>query len=323
MNKINVLVTGVSGFIGRSLVEEIINRKLPWNIYGIDIKELCFNNNKYLDSINFDILDIRDSKAVDEYFESKRFDGVIHLAAISRVIDAEKDKENCINTNLFGTKYLLDNVAKVSDTWVIFGSSREVYGEQSQFPVKETAEKKPINIYGICKLVGEIIVKKQIKKHVILRFSNVYGNSYDIISRVIPAFVNSALKDETLYIEGGEQTIDFTHISDTVTCLIRTAELLQSRALETEDFHICPGNENKITDIISYLSDYLNKEIKVSYLKGRSYDVNKFVGDPTKRKKLLCDKEFILLKEGIMLMLETVKNKYCDSDDSVYHHSRP
>lgn len=306
MNKINVLVTGISGFIGRSLVEEIINRKLPWNIYGIDIKEPCFNNNKYLDSINFDILDIRDSEAVEEYFESKRFDGVIHLAAISRVVDAEKDKENCINTNLFGTKYLLDNVSKVSDTWVIFGSSREVYGEQNQFPVKETAEKKPINIYGICKLVGEIIVKKQIKRHVILRFSNVYGNNYDIISRVIPAFVTSALKDETLYIEGGEQTIDFTHISDTVTCLIRTAELLQSRALETGDFHICPGNENKITDIISCLSDYLNREIKVSYLKGRSYDVNKFVGDPTKRKEILCDKEFISLKEGVLLLLESM-----------------
>lgn len=305
MCKINVLVTGVSGFIGRSLVEEIINRKLPWGIYGIDIKEPCFNNNKYLDNIKFDILDIRDSEAVNEYFTSKKFDGVIHLAAISRVVDAEKDKENCINTNLFGTKYLIDNVAKDSDTWVIFGSSREVYGEQNQFPVKETAEKKPINIYGICKLLGEAIVKKQIKRHVILRFSNVYGNNYDITSRVIPAFVSSALKDETLYIEGGDQTIDFTHISDTVICLIRTAELLQSRVLETEDFHICPGNENKITDIISYLSNYLNRVLKVSHIKGRSYDVNKFVGDPTKRKEILCNKEFISLKEGIELLLES------------------
>lgn len=38
MPGLNLLITGVSGFIGRSLVEEIVNRNLPWNIYGIDIK---------------------------------------------------------------------------------------------------------------------------------------------------------------------------------------------------------------------------------------------------------------------------------------------
>lgn len=307
MCKMTVLITGVSGFIGRSLVEEIVNRKLPWIIYGVDIKEPCFNNNKYLNNVIFDKLDIRNSKAVDAYFINKRFDGVVHLAAISRVIDAEKDKENCINTNVFGTKNLLDNIAKNSNTWVIFGSSREVYGEQHRFPVKENAKKKPINIYGICKLEGEIMVKKTIKRHIILRFSNVYGNNYDIMGRVIPTFVNNALKDETLYLEGGEQIIDFTHISDTVNCMIKSAELLQSKAIKTTDIHISPGKENKITDIILHISNYLNKELKVSFLKGRTYDVNKFVGDPTKRKEILHVKDFISLKEGVFLLLESLK----------------
>lgn len=301
-----ILITGVSGFIGRSIVEEIVNRKRPWNIYGIDIKEPCFNDNKYLDNIVFDILDIRDPKAVEEYFKRKRFDGVIHLAAISRVVDAEKDKENCIYTNLFGTKNLLENIAKTSDTWVIFGSSREVYGEHYQFPVKENAEKKPINIYGKCKLEGELLVKKLIKRHVNLRFSNVYGNNYDIRDRVIPTFVKGALRNEPLYVEGGGQIIDFTHISDTTNCLIKAAELLQRNAIETEDINICPGYKNNITDIVSYLSIYLNRQLKIAYLNGRSYDVNKFIGDPTKRKEILCNKDFISLKEGIFLLLESM-----------------
>lgn len=309
MSNINLLITGISGFIGRSLVEEIVNRKLSWTIYGVDIKKPCFNDSKYLKNIVFDILDIRDNKAVNEYFANKKFDGVIHLAAVSRVVDAEKDKENCIKTNLFGTKNLLENVGKVPETWLIFGSSREVYGEQNQFPVKESAEKKPINIYGICKLEGELLVKKLIKRYIILRFSNVYGNNYDILGRVIPAFVEGALNNETLYLEGGGQIIDFTHINDTVNCVIKAADLLQSGALETEDIHVCPGCENKITDIILYLSNYLKKELKVSYRKGRCYDVNKFIGDPTKRMKFLCDKEFISLKKGISLLLESVKRQ--------------
>lgn len=309
MHKMHLLITGVSGFIGRSLVEEIIERGIPWSIYGIDIKEPKFNDSKYMKNIVFDTLDIRDFRAVDEYFANKRFDGIIHLAAVSRVVDAEKDKENCIKTNLYGTRKLLEIIAKTPDTWVIFGSSREVYGEQKRFPVKETAEKNPINIYGKCKLEGEMLVKKLIKRHVILRFSNVYGNNYDIMGRVIPAFVTGALNDVPLYLEGGDQIIDFTHIKDTVDCVIKAAKLLQNKALETEDIHICPGNENKITDIILYLSNCLNRELKVSYLKGRSYDVNKFVGDPTKRKEILCDKEFISLKEGIVLLLESLKKE--------------
>ena len=45
MHRLRLLITGISGFIGRSLVEEIVNRKLPWDIYGIDIKKAgCLNN---------------------------------------------------------------------------------------------------------------------------------------------------------------------------------------------------------------------------------------------------------------------------------------
>ncbi len=307
MSRLNLLITGISGFIGRSLVEEIVNRNLPWNINGIDIKDPCFNDSKYLKNIVFDIVDIRDQKAVEAYFATKRFDGVIHLAAVSRVVDAEKNKENCIQTNLHGTKNVLDNVAKVSETWVIFGSSREVYGEQKEFPVKESSEKTPINIYGRCKLEGEMLVQKLIRRYMILRFSNVYGNNYDIKGRVIPAFVERALNEEPLYLEGGGQIIDFTHISDTTMCIINAAELLQSNVIEKEEIHICPGCENRITDIISYLSSCLNKELRVSVGGERSYDVKKFVGDPTKRKEILCDKEFISLRKGIMMLLELKK----------------
>lgn len=307
MSRLNLLITGVSGFIGRSLVEEIVNRNLPWDIYGIDIKEPCFNDSKYLKNIVFDVVDIRNPQAVGEYFANKKFDGVIHLAAVSRVVDAEKDKENCVKTNLYGTQYVLENVAKTPYTWVVFGSSREVYGEQSEFPVKESSEKNPINIYGECKLKDELLVQKLIRRYMILRFSNVYGNNYDIKGRVIPAFVECALNDEPLCLEGGGQVIDFTHISDTVMCIIKAAELLQSNAIEKEEVHICPGCENRITDIISYLSSYLNKELRVIYRKGRSYDVNRFIGDPTKRKELICSKEFVSLREGIMLLLELEK----------------
>ncbi len=301
MDRLKILITGISGFIGRSLAEEIINRNLPWDISGIDIKPPVFYDSKFMEIINFDIVDIRDKTAVNTYFAKSQFDGVVHLAAVSRVVDAENDKDNCIATNLYGSKYVVDNVAKQPNTWLLFGSSREVYGEQKVFPVKESAKKRPINIYGKCKLKGELLVKEMICNYAILRFSNVYGNRYDICGRVIPAFVKQAINNETLYLEGGNQIIDFTYIDDTVSSIIRTVDLLQNKKIQAEEIHISPGIGDKITDIILYLEKLLNKTIKVVVCEKRIYDVECFIGDSSHRISVLGNVKFVNLYEGLKL----------------------
>lgn len=307
MHRLKLLITGISGFIGRSLVEEIVNLELPIDIYGIDIKQPLFHNPLYLQRITFSIVDIRDKEALNTYFIDKHFDGVVHLAAISRVVDAENDKPTCVAVNLQGTKYLVDILAKSTDTWLIFGSSREVYGEQKQFPVKESAPKQPVNIYGECKLGGEQYIKQNLKRYAILRFSNVYGNDYDIEGRVIPTFVKRALTNRILYLEGGEQTIDFTHISDTVSCISDTIRLLQTNQIITEEMHISPGKTNKITDIICYLEHITGRKLNTCIRDKRHYDVEHFVGDSSHREQILGKKSFICLKDGIEQMIAQSK----------------
>ena len=306
MCKLKILITGISGFIGRSLVEEIVNQGMSWDIYGLDIKEPIFNDSKYREHINFTKVDIRDEYAVKTYLDKNHFDGVIHLAAISRVVDAENDKKNCVTTNLNGTKYVVENVAKQPNSWFILGSSREVYGEQKELPVKESAQKSPINIYGECKLLGEVLTKEMIKRYAILRFSNVYGNNYDIDGRVIPTFVKRALRNEILFLEGGSQIIDFTYIGNTIECIIKTVELLQNKSIQNEEIHISPGAENKITDIIVCLEKLLNKKINVEVHEKRNYDVVRFIGDSSHRLDILKTSEFKSLSEGISLYLQSL-----------------
>lgn len=297
--RMKLLITGVSGFIGRSLVEAIVNANLPWDIYGVDIKEPEFQNAIYLTKVTFDKLDIRDEKAVGRYFSENEFDGVVHLAAVSRVIDAENNPEKCVATNYNGMLHVVECVAKHPKTWFVFGSSREVYGEQSVFPVLESAEKKPLNIYGDYKLKGERMVEQMPNPYCILRFSNVYGNLYDIQDRVIPLFVRKALQNEPLILEGGAQIIDFTHISDTVACVVRTIELLQKGIMTNESIHISPGIGNKLTELIECIEQTLNKPVNVIYEDKRDYDVQRFIGDPSKRITLLGERNFISLAEGV------------------------
>lgn len=306
MSELKILITGVSGFIGRSLVEEIVNRNLSWKIFGIDIKEPVFNEPKYRKLVDFSQVDIRDENAVKRYFENNHFDGVIHLAAVSRVVDAEKNKTNCVQTNYLGTKYIVKNLENQLSTWMIFGSSREVYGEQTTFPVKESAKTSPINIYGECKLKGELLVSERITNHIILRFCNVYGNSYDIEGRVIPSFVRKALQNETLQLEGGDQIIDFTHINDTVDTIISSIELLIKNGNVQEVSHVSHGKGCHIRELVSIIEKHIGHSCKIIQTPPRSYDVQQFIGDNTKREQLFGKRQMISLEEGVSRMIGSI-----------------
>lgn len=246
-----------------------------------------------------------------EYFESNSFDGVIHLAAVSRVAVAENDKLNCVETNYLGTKNIVNSIMNQPNTWIIFSSSREVYGEPGNLPVKETDPKNPINIYGRSKLQSEEYIQNSMNKYLIFRFSNVYGNEFDLDNRVLPLFVNKSIKDEVITIEGGEQVIDFTYIDDVVASIITSIKLLNSGLITKDIIHLCPGEGNSLQSVVRFLGEYLEKGIKVEVTDKRSYDVVKFIGNPEHRIKILGDREFKSLKEGLIIYINRMirKNK--------------
>lgn len=297
-----ILITGCFGFIGRTLSEFLLKEVPGIDLFGIDLKKYPKDQNaKFLKGLHYTNVDIRQETDVKEYFTKHSFDGIVHLAAVSRVVDAENDKQNCIATNYLGTKSILEKI-KDKRTWVIFGSSREVYGESKHLPVSEDADKLPINIYGFYKLKGEELVKNYIKKYIILRFSNVYGNRYDIPNRVIPNFVRNAIKGNPIVLEGGDQVIDFTFIDDTINSIIKCMEKLTLGEINKQELHILPGKGNKLTDIIDILKEYgflfpVQKRTK------RIYDVEKFIGNPEKRISVLGKQRFLNLREGLSKLL--------------------
>lgn len=303
-----ILVTGGLGFIGRTLLEKLIEIQCGAKLYTIDIKEIPENAKLLKENTIYERIDIRNENSIKNYIRNHKFDGVVHLAAVSRVIDSEKDKQNCIETNYKGTKYISEAVKELKNCWMIFGSSREVYGEQSLMPVCEKVDLLPINIYGFYKLEGERIVQSTVRRNCILRFCNVYGNEYDRKGRVIPTFVSTAMKGGVISIEGGEQIIDFTHINDTVSTIIKCMEKIERDEIKSITIHISPGVGNKITDIIDILQN-LGYRFKVEKNEPRNYDVQRFVGDNTKRKNLFGNDKFMELREGIENLIKIYKRQ--------------
>ncbi len=303
----HILITGGAGFIGRSLQKRLAESN--HHITLLDIKPPIPLANQVVRYVQADICDFAKMRTV---FEKYDFDGVIHLAAVSRVVDAENNPQACVKTNVEGVNSLLQAIdASGQKPLLLFGSSREVYGESLLFPVAESAPKNAMNIYGESKIKGEKMFRAYSELRqlncAVVRFSNVYGNRYDIFDRVIPRFIRAIVNGETVSIEGGKQLIDFTHIDDTVGGIERIINYLSVQRNFQDDYHLCPGVGWSLYQLIDYIEAATGVNAKVSVNSKRDYDVEKFVGDTQKIQNLLGLSGFIGLQQGIRLCLD----EYC------------
>ena len=315
-----ILITGGAGFIGSSVAKEML--AIGHDVVVLDHKKTPAS----IDSINEDITDIegdvRNPKLVKEMFTTHSPDGVIHLAAVSRVVWGEQNPGLCKETNVQGLSNVFEAIRVAGiKPWLIFGSSREVYGEPASLPVKENFPKQPMNVYGRTKLEGEQMVHSFSKEHRlashILRFSNVYGNEHDILDRVIPRFVLAGLRGECLEIHGGGQLVDFTHISDTVAGIRSSARYLDSFVnnggagkLYCEDLHLLPGRGCTLQQVVETIMDYLDTRLDVNLTEPRNYDVKRFVGCPSKAKDILDFQAKISIEEGIEQTIDCYREAF-------------
>lgn len=229
-----ILVTGGIGFIGHNVVrlleeqghEVLIVDNL--SDYGIIPKEeltyLVKERSKLVKSI-VNQVDIADFHYMNSIFSFYKPDVVIHLASFPRqkvvnknpVTGSKVMSEGLINLCELSQKY---NVKKF-----VYVSSSMVYGDFNDNK-KEDGICNPIGIYGILKLAGENIVKdysrRNIFDHVIVRPSAVYG-PLDVEDRVMSKFILSAMRNQTLKVNGIHEFLDFTFVNDTAVGIVKAS----------------------------------------------------------------------------------------------------
>jgi dTDP-glucose 4,6-dehydratase len=294
MNKI--LVTGAAGLIGSALVEQL--KKQNYEVVCCDIR-LKDNPLSFFSEEVIPLL--------------KECIGVIHLAAISRVIHGEQYPELCKKVNVEGTTKFLELCKLLPNKpWIIYASSREVYGEQKNLPViEESASLDPVNNYARGKvLIEELVTNLESFDFnvAVLRFSNVYGGLLDHYNRVVPAFCINALKGDPIRVEGKECVFDFTYLEDVVEGISLTVNHLQNIKSSLSPIHFTACKPCNLEELANIVLEITESNSKINFYPARNFDVSRFYGDFSKAKELLGWSPKHSLEEGLSKFIKSLKN---------------
>lgn len=268
-----ILVTGSCGLVGRHLCARLAAS-------GRDVLEFDVRRSR--------AEDVRNVRALEGALDG--VEGVIHLAAVSRVAWAERDPGWCQAVNVDALDALAQLCAKAPfPPWVIFASSREVYGRVTAMPVPESAAIRPMNVYGRSKAAGERILYAVRDRGVVAnvcRLSNVFGCTQDHADRVVMAFAKAAALGGTMSVEGRRHMFDFTAVADVVDGLIRMIDAT-ARGTLLPPIHFVSGRGTTLQSLAETLQGYALHRVEIVETPARDFDVDGFVGDPSRAWELL------------------------------------
>lgn len=304
------IVTGGAGFIGSHLVDELLAH--GHHVIALDnfssghIRNLFSAQNQ----ANFVLhkVDISDYEAIKDYFNG--IDWVFHLAALADIVPSIERPYAYHRSNVDGTMAVLEAARHANVKRFVYAASSSCYGLPEQFPTPETASIKPQYPYALTKYIGETYVMHWQQTYKLpaasLRLFNVYGpraRTTGTYGAVFGVFLAQKLAGKPYTIVGdGNQTRDFTFVSDVVDVFIKTAE----SNISGEIFNIGSGGTYSINRLIELLGG------EKVFIPKRPGEPDCTYADISKIEKILGWKPRVSFEEGVKIMLEHL-NDWCDT----------
>ena len=301
-----VLLTGAAGFIGSHLSERLLRE--GHEVVGLDsfddfydpaIKEQNLSVAKKKEGFSLVRGDIRDAATLAAL--PGEIDTIIHPAARTGVRPSIAQPGLYYDVNVMGTLQLLEFARERGINRFVFASSSSVYGDTYVLPMTEDMTPNPQSPYAVTKLAGECYCRVFQEVYglptVCLRYFNVYGPRQDPHSQyaaVIPRFIKRVSEKSPPIIFGdGEQTRDFTFVTDAVE-----ANILAAESNATGIFNIGRGRSISINQLAGLTIKLIGNNIEPIHTEPRPGDIRHSLADISKAKTVGYNPRYSL-EEGL------------------------
>lgn len=286
------LVTGGAGFIGSNYLQYVVNKYPNDKFVCLDDLTYAGNFNNLLpiiDKENFKFVkgNITNEQFVNKLFDEENFDYVINFAAESHVDNSIKNPGLFVDTNVVGTRVLLDASLRYNIKRYHQVSTDEVYGElpldRIDLKFKETTPINPSSPYSSSKAGADLLVKAYNRTYglntTISRCSNNYG-PYQFPEKLIPLMVSKASKNDKLPVYGkGLNVRDWIHVYDHNVGV----DLIVRNGVSGEVYNLGGHAEKTNLEIVKIILEKLNRsEELITYVKDRPGHDLRYAMDSTK-----------------------------------------
>lgn len=297
------LVTGGAGFIGSHIAAALIDRGARVRI----IDDLSTGHRENVAEIGGDIdfiqASLTDPKALSHALQNVEL--VFHEAAIPSVPRSVSEPAETHEASVNATFSLLLAAREHKVRRLVYAASSSAYGDQPELPKREDMRPDPLSPYAVAKLVGEYYCQVFSRVYgletVSLRYFNVFGPRQDPGSQysgVISRFIDALLNGEQPMIYGdGEQSRDFTYISNVVDANLKAAE---SATAVGEVINIANGQRVTINQVFEMVKKLIGKtNLQAHYAPPRTGDVRDSLADLSLARTLLAYEPRVQLEEGL------------------------
>jgi|TARA_R110000822_G_scaffold256878_4_gene382570 UDP-glucuronate 4-epimerase len=290
-----VLVTGVAGFIGFHVTQQLLARGDSVvgvdnlnDYYDVSLKRARLNQLTLQTSGKFDFhkMDVADKASVQTLFATTKPHKVIHLAAQAGVRYSLENPHAYIDSNIQGFLNILEGCRDHYVDHLVYASSSSVYGGNTKTPFSvEDKVDHPLSLYGATKRANELMAHAYSHLYKIpttgLRFFTVYG-PWGRPDMSLYLFTKNILEGKPIDIfNEGNHARDFTYIDDIATGVVKVSDVVRHSSPITpyKIYNIgnsCPVN---LMDMINILEEELGVKAKKNFLPMQPGDVHTTFAD--------------------------------------------
>ena len=313
MEKMKILITGSTGFIGSNILRRLVYEGNDKNIHiFIRSNSNLWRISDIVGSVNVHTVDLTDKKQVEDSIFRIKPEIIFHCA-IYGGYPSQTDAEQIIRTNFLGTVNLLEASVRTGfKAFINTGSSSE-YGIKNK-PMEENDFPDPINTYGVAKLASTYYCRMTSIKYelpiITLRLFSPYGY-YEEPNRLVPYLIKSMLEEKEIKLGSPNAVRDFIFIEDVIEAFIQSVNKIDEMNFGTI-INIGSGIDTKVIETFKILKEIIGYHMEPK-VEGEPRDSDKsqiWRANISKAEELLEWQPKYDLKSGLIKTVEWFKNNH-------------